>query len=410
VRFALLAAVKDFRRRLADPAALVMWIGLPVVIGALMSLIGGDSGPVPRARLLLIDQDQTFVSGLVARAATVGQLADFLEIESVSAEVGQRRIDGGDASALLVLPKGLQDGVLREQSTSLTLVTNPAQRILPGILEEGLKIVIEGAFYAQRLFGQPLRQIVDGLPSGATGPSDDLVASVSRSINQRLRALQSTLVPPIITLEAKAVAAAERPSFGALFLPGLLFMALLFTAQGMSIDIWTEKLQGTLRRTLSTPQGAGAFLAGKLVAGVGIMAVATLFALVLGVFVFKVPLSRAPLALAWATYCGAALLCYLVAIQLMATSARGGQLLSTMVVFPLMMVGGSFFPFETMPPWMATIGGWTPNGLAVVQVKAILFGTPDGSGVLLAALGIGLPAVAAFLFSARRLARAFATN
>jgi ABC-type multidrug transport system permease subunit len=411
VRFALIAALKDLRRRLADPAALLMWIGLPVVIGGLMSLIGGDNGPAPKARLLLVDLDQTFVSGLVARAGSQGQLAEFLEIQPVAADVGQRRIDAGDASALLVIPKGFQDGVLREQPTVLTLVTNPAQRILPGILEEGLKIAIEAAFYAQRLFSQPIRQIVDGLPAGTTGPPDDLVASVSRSINQRLRTLQDTLVPPVFTLEARAEAASgAQPSFGALFLPGLLFMALLFTAQGMSIDIWTEKLRGTLRRTLSTPQGAVAFLAGKLVAGVAIMALATLLALVLGVVVFKVPIARAPLALAWASYSGAALLCYLVAIQLVASSARGGQLLSTVVVFPLVMIGGSFFPFEAMPVWMANIGRWTPNGLAVVQVKQILFGMPDGQGVLIAAVAIGVPAVAAFFLSVRRLTGAFATN
>ena len=42
MRFALIATMKDLRRRLADPLALLMWMGMPVVIGALMSLIGRD--------------------------------------------------------------------------------------------------------------------------------------------------------------------------------------------------------------------------------------------------------------------------------------------------------------------------------------------------------------------------------
>jgi hypothetical protein len=46
VPFVLIAAIKDLRRRFADPAALLIWIGLPVVVGALMSLVsGGGSGP-----------------------------------------------------------------------------------------------------------------------------------------------------------------------------------------------------------------------------------------------------------------------------------------------------------------------------------------------------------------------------
>ncbi|HET9272107.1 MAG TPA: ABC transporter permease, partial [Vicinamibacterales bacterium] len=370
--FVGIATLKDLRRRIADPAALLMWLGLPVVIGTLMALIGGSGGGPPKARVLLVDLDQTFVSRLVGMAGGSSQLAEFLEIETVTEEEGRRRIDAGDANALLILPKGFQDGVLREQPTELSLVKNPSQRILPGIVEEGLRMVVEAAFYAQRLFGEPIRQIADGV-SGSTGPSDAAVAAVSQSINQRLQKLQSTLSPPALSLDTgAATAAAESFNFGAMFMPGLLFMAVMFTAQGISNDIWVEKTNGTLRRTLSAPQGAGAFLAGKIGAGVAVMAGATLLAIALGIAGFGVPWSRAPLALLWASYSGAAILCMMTGLQLISTSARGGQLLSTMVVFPLIMIGGSFFPFETMPAWMAGVGRWTPNGLAVLETKKIL--------------------------------------
>src|SRR5262245_36931481 len=118
-----------------------MWVGLPVVIGALMSLISGGNGPAPKAHVLWVDQDQSLVSRLAASAARQGQVAQFLEVETVDDVVtARRRMDAGDASALLIIPKGFQDGVLREQPTTLTLVTNPSQQILPLIVEEGLKI------------------------------------------------------------------------------------------------------------------------------------------------------------------------------------------------------------------------------------------------------------------------------
>ena len=97
-------------------------------------------------------------------------------------------------------------------------------------------------------------------------------------------------------------------------------------------------------------------------------------------------------------------------LQLVATSARGGQLLSTMVLFPLIMIGGSFFPFETMPAWMAEIGRWTPNGLALLEIKKILFGTIDPATLALASIGIGIPAAVIFLLSVKRLKGAFATS
>ncbi len=407
--FAITAALKDLRRRLTDPAALAMWMGLPIVLGTLMSLLNSGGGPVLKAKLLIVDEDQSFLSGLVASAGRQGQLAQMLETEVLSATEGKQKIDAGEASALLTIPKGFQDAVLNDRPTNLALVTNPAQRILPGIIEETLKMMVEATFYAQRLIGPQVRTAIT--TSGTNGPSDDAVAAVSRAFNQRLRALQDTLLPPVLSLQSKTISeTAEAVDFWSLFLPGLLFMSVLFTAQGMSLDVWVEKTAGTLRRTLSTPQGAPPFLAGKLLAGIGIMGIAILGGLVLGVSMFHVPLSRAPLALLWAAFSGGAILCYFLMLQMLASTARGAQFLSSMVVFPLMMIGGSFFPLEVMPAWMANIGRWTPNGMAVANLKQILFGHIDPPALALAALVIGVPAVAAFMVSVRRMKSTFAVS
>jgi ABC-type multidrug transport system permease subunit len=410
MRFVLIAAAKDLRRRLRDPAALAMWMGLPIVIGLLMSLLSSGDGPVLKARLLVVDEDKSFLSGLVLSAGRQGQLGELLEIETHNATDGRKKIDAGEASALLMIPKGFQDGVLNERPVALSLVTNPAQRILPGIIEEALKMLVEATFYIQRLFGPELRRAI-GTASGQPTVSDETVAAIGRSFNQRIRTLADTLVPPVMTLDATTVTeSTDTTDFWALFLPGLVFMALLFTAQGMSLDIWTEKMSGTLQRSLTTPQGTTAFLGGKLLAGTAIMAVAVLLALVLAVTMFHVSPARAALTFAWATYAGSAIFCYLMVLQLAATSMRGAQFLSSMLVFPLMMIGGSFFPFEVMPAWMANIGRWTPNGLAVAEVKQILFGRIDLAALAIGAVGIGLPAIGAFLLGARRLRGSFAVN
>jgi ABC-type multidrug transport system permease subunit len=124
--------------------------------------------------------------------------------------------------------------------------------------------------------------------------------------------------------------------------------------------------------------------------------------------VFKVPFARTPLALAWTCLAGAALYCYFVFLVSFASSQRGGNLLSMLIVFPVMMIGGSFFPSDFMPPWMAAIGRWTPNGLAATQLHEILFGTPRAATLVLMALAIAVPAVVAFFLCARRIVRRFA--
>jgi ABC-type multidrug transport system permease subunit len=187
-------------------------------------------------------------------------------------------------------------------------------------------------------------------------------------------------------------------------------MSFLFIAQGMSREVWEEKARGTLRRALTTPQPAWRLLAGTLLAAVALIALISLVALAAAIPMFDVPWTRVPAALAWCTFAGCALLALLTLLQTLATSERGAELLGTLVVFPFMMLGGSFFPFETMPPWMAAVGAWTPNGLAVLRLKDLLYGDPAAAPLVSAALGLGLPAAVAFAIASRRLTGRFATR
>jgi ABC-type multidrug transport system permease subunit len=81
-----------------------------------------------------------------------------------------------------------------------------------------------------------------------------------------------------------------------------------------------------------------------------------------------------------------------------------------MVLFPLMMLGGSFFPFEVMPAWMARIGRLTPNGQGVTQLRALLAGQADATALAIAFGVMLLTAVAAFAASARLLRGRFAAG
>jgi ABC-type multidrug transport system permease subunit len=411
MRFVVAAAIKDVRRRFADPAALAIWIGIPLLLGGLMSVIASGGGP-PRARILLVDQDGTFVSRLLLNAGGPPAGSSLFDFEEVNLEDGRRRIAEGDATALLVVPQGFQDSVLRDRPSTIELVTNPAERILPGMAEEALDMLVEGVFYLQQLFGPTIRQIVDGPSSGSGSPSNAEVAALSIEINERLGALQGVLIPPAIQLEVKVEGPqdGEQLSFGQLFLPGILFMSFLFVAQGMSSDVWDEKARGTLRRALTTPQSASRLLAGKLAAGIVLMTVIGLGGLMSAIVFFDISWTRVPLATMWCAFAGATLIALMTLLQTLAGSQRGAEMLATLVVLPLMMLGGSFFPFEAMPAWMAAIGQWTPNGLAVVRLKELLYGHPSAEAMIVSALGIGIPGAIAFAVTARRLQGRFATS
>jgi ABC-type multidrug transport system permease subunit len=292
-------------------------------------------------------------------------------------------------------------------------VRNPSQRILPGIVQTGAEMIVEALFYLQRAFAAPLRQMRAEAATPDGFPPDRAVAALSGSINERLRQAGAWLFPPAITLEfaeTTADAAAGGSNVGALFLPSMLFMALLFIAQGMADDLWREKEMGTLRRAAVLPHAFTAFLAGKLAAAAVIMAAVAVVVLgvLLGMGAAAWP--RVPAGLVWVVFAGTALHCLFLMLQLLASSRRGANVLSNVIVFPMMMIGGAFFPFEAMPAWMRAVGAWTPNGQALVQFKSILDGTADVAGLAIAALAIGLPAAALFLAAVRLAGGRFASR
>lgn len=396
--FVWISALKDVRRRLADPTALALWLGIPLLIGGLMSLaIGGGAGSKPRARVFVADQDQSFVSRALVSMAGGGE-DSFLDVTSLELAEGETRMTEGEASGLVVVPEGFGEALFLSRPTELKLVTNPAQRILPGILKQGLEMLVELVYYVQALLGPELATWAEGPPEGERLFADAEVAAQGAAINQRLRGLEGWLFPPALEVVSEVVEEeSDLPEggVGLLLFPGVVFMALLFVAQGMSDDLWTEVDAGTLRRALASPHGLPAVLAGKLLAGALVIGGLCAVAIGLGAALFDVAPGQLAPAWAWATLSGAMLLPLFLFVQTLGQNKRAAGILANVLVFPLMMIGGSFFPFEAMPDWMSAVGRLTPNGLAVTHFKAILTGQLDlprlfMDGGLLVAAGVVL--------------------
>jgi hypothetical protein len=167
MRFVFDSARKDLRWLFADPTALILAIMIPLIIGGLMSTVtGGGDGPMPRARVLVVDQDEGLLSEFLQGAGGSGQGGDFLDIETVELAEGQARMERGEASAMLVIPAGFSEAMLTEEPTTIGLVKNPSQTILPEIVHEVLEMLVEASFYLHRVLGEPIKAI-------AAGPGDE---------------------------------------------------------------------------------------------------------------------------------------------------------------------------------------------------------------------------------------------
>ena len=399
MRFLLASAWKDLRRRLADPVALGIWVGLPVLLGVLIGLANGGTDATPTARVLLVNEDDSDFTDLVVGMLTSGGFSDevLIDFEEVDRATGQERIDDGDATALLILPADFDGALLEDRPVTVTLVTNPAETILPQIVVEGLEIVREGAFYAQRMLGEPLREIAAGPGAGQDFFDSVTVARLAVQINDRIVATSRLLDPPIIELalddEADEAAAPDESepftrTLVGFLLPGMLLMSLMFIAQGMSDDVWTEKENGTLRRAFWAPRPLLVFVAGKLLAGLAIIALVSATSVTAAAFWLDLDFARVPLAVVWCAYAGTGLFGLFLLVAMLATSHRTANLVTMMTLFPMMMIGGSFVPLEFLPEGMRAVGSWTPNGIALIQLREIVFGTPEPRALAVATIAL----------------------
>jgi ABC-type multidrug transport system permease subunit len=385
VRFVLATARKDLQRIRRDWPALLLWMGIPLMVGGLLVLMfGGDANP--RAELLVVDRDQSLAGRLVIGAFQQGELAEIVDVEAVELDEGRRRIEEGDASGLLVIPEGFGQALLDGEPARLELVTNPSETVLPGILEETLDVTLEGAEVLRRLFDEPIDRIADDSDAGGF-PADSAVATIATAFNEVGERAGDWLLPPAIELETVSLAEAEEFDFGRAFFPGMLILAVLFMATGLSTDIWADRRLGTLRRAVTTPHGATAIVAGKWLAGGAALALVSAVGLAAGRWLFGIELANPVLAFLWLALVGLGLLALFTVIQLLPRSERAANVLVNAITLPMAMLGGSFFPFEAMPDWMVAVGTSTPNGWALVRLRAILDGAAEPQ-VLAASAGV----------------------
>ena len=403
MRFLWIGARKEATVVRRDPFSLIIPIGIPLVLAILMNMVfGGKGEATPHGLLLIADEDQSIASSLLAGAFGREPLSNMLQVRQVNRTAGRSRVDRGEASALLIVPKGLQDAVLANRPARLELFTNPAERIVPKVVEEALAMVMDGAFYLQKIAGPQLRSL-----SGAQSPSDQAVIASSLATKRLVDGMGRYLSPPLIQLESRSVTPQKTFNFAALFFPCMIFMSLMLLANSLAGEIWKERTAGTLRRLAATPVPISWYLAGRLLWVMFVLFCVGLVGVTAVRAMSGVPVASTPGAIAWVMLSGGALYLCLLFLVMHAQSPRTANIMGNLVIFPLCLIGGTFFPFEIMPAWMVSVGRLTPNGWAVMQFRAILEGSARAGSLMASAAGLAMVGAAAFVLSARRLRGGF---
>ena len=356
--FALTSFKKDVARWRQDYLATLIWLAIPLMIGGLITTMMG-SNVKPHGTLLLVDEDQTFLSELIVGVYSAGELGELLSVEKTGFDEGFERVNDGEASGLLVIPDGFAEAFLESTPVTLTLRTNPSQTILPGIITNVTEILLDAGFYAHQLFGDE----IETFTSMTDNPSDAQVAAIAVAIQNKMETVAPRLFPPVIEIEIVEPPPKEpTPPLALLFMPGIILMAVVFSANGLAGDFWREREQGTLRRLVFTPARIREFLVGKALAAAAVITLVGGLTLVLGFLYHGISFVKLPSSLVWIAVSGVTLFAWFGALQMLFSNRKTASVFSMMLVFPLLMAGGSFFPLAVMPGWIAAIGRVAPNG------------------------------------------------
>ncbi len=268
-----------------------------------------------------------------------------LDVRNLPAAVADMADSGGSRALVQDL---FATGVIRPVAGART----PQE--LQGLLRKGeikIGIVIPPDFERRRIDGREAMQvIVDG--------SDTSVQATARQLAQMpldgrgLSTLQGQIsVLPLYNPERRSAVNVVPGLIGVI----LTMTLVMFTAMA----IVRERERGNLELLITTPVSSGELMVGKVLPYIGVGLVQTTVVLLLGMWLFKVPVNGS----LWGVY-GAAMLLIVanLTLGLLVSTRAQTQFQAMQMAFflflPSILLSGFMFPFDGMPKaaqWIAEV-------------------------------------------------------
>lgn len=330
---------KEFLQVFRDPATAVQVFVIPVI--QLLILSNAATFDVPRAGLLVVDEDRSSVSAQMIERLNGSGRFEVVAVTPTEAGVEQAFLDR-EARAVLRIPHDFARELERTGAASVSFSVDAEDGAAAGILQSAAMAIISDVARMVRV---------------ARGGTAAVTVRASPALDVR-----GTLwFNP-------------TRNYKHFMVPGLLvsltsIIGLLITSQ----SIVREKELGTIEQLNVTPLTRTQFLAGKLLP-FWILAM-TIFSLgmTVGVFVFEIP-TRGSVPLVFAS--AAIYLVVILGIGLyISTIARTQQQVMFVAFFLLLLfllLSGIFTPLESAPAWAQWIAAANPVKYFVFIMRTVL--------------------------------------
>ncbi len=372
MRKILAIAWNDIQIEFSSRWTLVFFLLLPIVFTWIVGMaLGGPFGKPAsedlRSPVLVANQDQ---------GAFADQLVQSIDNSTVIRPVALPfdaaldQFQNNQAAALLTIPPGFSQSVLEGRPVTLDLQLQSRSAETAGV-EQALQAAVRRVSASAAIANQSVQlaesmQPFDRLQDRQDYMQSSLEAAHAALANPPAKAETVVGSQPVENIIAIGFAQSS---------PGQLVTWVLITLIGGAEVFVNERLGGTLRRLLVTPNRKGALIAGKIVGRLTMGLIQMALLIGFGVLVLGVSWGRSLAALA-VMLVAFGLAGTAFGVMLGAFSHTRSQASSLTVLFSMLLasLGGAWWPMEITPPLYQKVvqilpSTWAMKGLVGVSMR-----------------------------------------
>ena len=161
-------------------------------------------------------------------------------------------------------------------------------------------------------------------------------------------------------------------------IPGIVGMTAMFGSINETMSIVWDKSLGVFDRILAAPVSSTSIIVGKTMAGAVMGVISSVVLLIIGNLLFGVSFPNIVLVLLVIVLASFSFTGIGTIISGLASEPREAMMLSNLLRFPMMFLGGVFFPIESMPTPLPYVARALPLTYATEGLRAVMSGNMTG--------------------------------
>lgn len=387
-----------------DRGALVMTFLLPPLVFLIFSTVfAGTTGEDIKLKLSVADEAHSPDSIRLVKALMADPDLRAEPARPDTAEAVRKRVKAGHAdSGLIITADPKAPGV------ALVVVADPSRAVAAPLTQARVQAAMAKAM-PEVLLGRQIDEITEaigGLTKGQKAYSQEALATVAGLGSEKGAGDPDAFKGK--GLFGREDIAGTRKGGGtiAYYAGAVTILFALFSAMNGALSLIDERTSGVADRILAGPAGLAPVVTGKFLFLMGQTVIQAFAIFATAELVYQAPVTQH--LIAWTVTTLAAAVCaggMALGVVSLCKTRDQAQMLSTFIILILAAIGGSMVPRFLMPPWLQTVGWFTPHAWAIEAYQAILW-RDAGFGALyqpwIVLTAIGLAGLGVALFRTRR--------